>query len=172
MLYTYTCILTVYIHTHIHSSLLHSNEFQCQSQSCSSLEFCLIHPSLCLCHFCPAAQFTDIKVNGISIRNHSEGPQFICNNYSMKDAFLGHGLRHFSALITAYRFCGFIENCEYLRPHHWLKKYMWNIHSCMIHLLSEIDGGEHVTHSREVEKRHQGAVPGKYASTSSLWQLI
>lgn len=68
------------------------------------------------------------------------GPQFICNNSSMTDDFLGHTFRHLAGLIVALRFCGFIK-VVYISHQHSFEKYMWNIPRCILtHLLGIIDG--------------------------------
>lgn len=91
-MYSIYALLYAYVSSSVsHSAVNHLN----------SAEYIHISVCVCHCHFALTAQFTDVKVNDISIRNHAEGPQFICNNYSVKDVFLGHTFRHFSGLIAA-----------------------------------------------------------------------
>lgn len=113
---------------------------------------------------CLAASFTDIKANDISIRDHLGGPQFICNNYNMKDAFLGHTFRHFSDSITALRLTGLIfHTITDLKNTCGTSIDVF----CLICSVQSV-AGERVTHSSVLEMRHQCVVPGKYAYASSL----
>lgn len=66
------------------------------------LPFDCCSPGVSLCHFAWQHNLLTLKWMAFLLESIWKGPQFICNNYTMKDVFLGHTSLNFSGLIGAH----------------------------------------------------------------------